>query len=1063
MADRFDDVESQSSGSAGERGKLPEEWVGTTLSPDKVLHWKTKVGTYPTGPKGHYNPHGLLAAARYVLERKACIESLEGGDHIVVDVGGAPHRTFRHLGERGRYLMPNLHHGDKTRFLHAPPGARDHICHHRFEECTCHHGQKRAYVFTHSAYYIEPMSLWKTLNEDEVVDCLVVEHVFDDAFGGYGPEASWSVHRGQVSMTVEGNAGRAYTHKLPPWQEGWVGPGGESFAVETLEVLDDFTYLVRVMPTKREGYAPREITWREIEADPWLSGPVQFTAGQRNAVPDNAKFTQVSFDVNNVHRFGPFLYTDFLIDGERVQLSVPVNGVAAVAEKVLNQERNAALYETATHILKTQWARCRVPAVTKPQVMAATIALGFVVNLKVEVNTTYTMLERFSWLMNIHSILLKFGHITVRSRYWLLLPILIAICALIAFDSVEDDNKIIVVVTLITMLLLILSCLCCSGVMKLYRAWETRRELGWLATYGDPDGPRVPLLGHDFRFTRSLGLPGSRYVRPDATDITGRLSLGTSREKDAEPSRMLVSGIVTDGAATNALHTTQQAERSAVTNRILATRRNPAEEDLKLYEASYNCGPFELVAGKVDNSRENFNEWVNKLKKTYPKVYCDAMVDAWVKYQGVECPPAPTRGFLKIEKSAKTVKTNDATATKPRLIQPPEDVDKAITGPIVWQLYEFVRDAWDGVKTNVLYASGRSCAYIGTVVDSFIDEHKDVVAWPVDMACYDATLSLPLQQPALSWYSSRLGMPVWVQTWLKRIRTRGVTPNGVYYMPERIYFFDAMHYEEVDVNAFVAYYRRQKFKIRVESINADTEDGEGRSGWKVTVEDFQMTSGRMDTNLTDTVALVATFTRILTSLGIPYLLLACGDDGFLMLKKEHAFAVDMIKKHQIALGLNPEGEATSDRSKWEFCSKLFWFGVDLKTGKTQTVLGSKPFRGIARMGMNTTLPGAANAAAAALSVRIDSGHVPFLGEFADRTYELCKEFKIRQTGRPEWTAIRGDRRFGPSPFNLDLSAARYGLGQENLVEFKSRLQTLGRPPCVLHWSPMEGAVAVDEA
>jgi hypothetical protein len=115
------------------------------------------------------------------------------------------------------------------------------------------------------------------------------------------------------------------------------------------------------------------------------------------------------------------------------------------------------------------------------------------------------------------------------------------------------------------------------------------------------------------------------------------------------------------------------------------------------------------------------------------------------------------------------------------------------------------------------------------------------------------------------------------------------------------------------------------------------------------------------------------------------------------------------------------------------------------------------------MGMNTTVPGAANAAAAALSVRIDSGHVPFLGAFADRTYELCKESKLRPTGKPEWSALRTDKRYNPSVLNWTISLARYGLGPEHEEEFKGKLAELKRVPIVLAYEPGRAALLVDEA
>lgn len=115
------------------------------------------------------------------------------------------------------------------------------------------------------------------------------------------------------------------------------------------------------------------------------------------------------------------------------------------------------------------------------------------------------------------------------------------------------------------------------------------------------------------------------------------------------------------------------------------------------------------------------------------------------------------------------------------------------------------------------------------------------------------------------------------------------------------------------------------------------------------------------------------------------------------------------------------------------------------------------------MGVNTTLPGAANAAQAALSVRVESGHVPFLGPFADRTMELCRERRVRPTGRVEWAAMRGDRRYACSVQNYIITQERYGLGRANEDEFKTRLSELDSVPIVVQWMPLVDAITVDEA
>jgi hypothetical protein len=1040
------DVESQiTTGSSG--GRRPTEWVGTTLSDAKALLWETRIGTKPIGPSGRYNPHGLLAAQRYVAEKYACSILCATEGSVVVDVGAAPHRTHEHLGVRGRYMMPNVHTRDHARVAKTPKGV-DHanICHCRFEECQCWISGNHAYLFTHTAYYLDPYALWNALSSEMCVDALVVEHEFNDVFGGYYQEATWSVCVDVVTMRVNGEP-EPYVHPLPPWQRGWIGVGGEAFRVEGVMSLDAVTRVIRLHPVKQTYQPDRVLTWGEVEAEEHTSGPVQFSSGVRNAMPDNARFTSVTFDLNKVHKVGPVLYTEFFFRGTPETITVPVNGVSLVASSVVNRERNAALLQEVTHNLKNRWARARIPPSLMAKTIAATVALGFVVNVRYEVDLLHTVTSRFGWAFEVHRSLLGLGKVTV-ARAWTLICLgSVILVGYILFESLYQDEVTQVLVGALVPLL-VLGCCCCVRVgLKTHRNWRDYMEAGWVSSVSGSD-PSSPLLGNDFALTRNLPIPGSRHVRDDPPVIQGSMTLGPTNERTFEPARSMISGIVLDGAVPTVLATTQDAERCAVTNRVLAPRRNPDEAALAEYCSAFAGSIFKRVKGGVDTGQKFFDEWLKGLKKSYPQAYLDVMVDAWRNNQGVESPVAATRAFLKIEKSAATVGTDGGKPTKARLIQPPEDVDKAVTGPIVVQLYKRVREAWNGIDCPVMYCSGYSAREIGRAVDNFIAVHEDVIGLSGDMARYDATLGLELQNPVMDWYSS-LGMPKWTANWLRRVRPRGVTPNGVKYSPERVYRFDSRK----EAEALAAMYRRCKFKV------LGIKEFEGQ--WFVKVEDFEMTSGRMDTNLTDTVALVASYVPRLEAAKIPYLLLVCGDDSFLLIRRCDEPVLAGIVSFQKALGLEPESVWSPERAKWEFCSKLFWYATD-DNGSTVTVMGSKPFRGIARMGLHTTIPGAANAAQSALAVRIDSGHVPFLGPFADATYRLCVEKRIRPVGKVEWSAIRGDRRYSASPLNYSLTQARYGLGKENEDEFIKTLDSLKSVPTVVSWIPAQDAVRVDE-
>lgn len=291
MTDDEGDIESQSWGRSAasrpsSRQSLPSVEVGTSLSPAKVREWRSRFGTEPKCVPGFYNPHGMLAAQRFVAEREAIRILLENEGAVVVDVGGAPHRTHPVLKERGRYMMPAVHIGDSTRRGRAPIEAREHICGCRFEACMCYEGMTRAYLFTHSAYYIDPLVLWRALGDSGVVDALIVEHEFNDVFGGFYAESTWLVQQERVEMRVVGNSD-PYIHRLPPWQTGWCGDGGEGFKAETLFQLDECTYVKRLHRINwGADYLTKPLVWDTVEADVGRSGPVQFSSATRNAVED---------------------------------------------------------------------------------------------------------------------------------------------------------------------------------------------------------------------------------------------------------------------------------------------------------------------------------------------------------------------------------------------------------------------------------------------------------------------------------------------------------------------------------------------------------------------------------------------------------------------------------------------------------------------------------------------------------------------------------------------------------------------------------------------------------
>ncbi len=201
MVDDFD-VESQTGSS--ESGGLPFVEVGVTLTPSKVGLWEKKFGQRPFVERpGKYHSHGMLAAQRFVAEAVACRLAMEDPEVTVIDVGAAPHRTWKLLGERGWYCMPRVLPSDNARIARAPPAARDRICHCMIESCQCI-GGPTALLMVHSGYYVDPVQFFILLNEERVRDCIIVEHSFADIAGGFYDEADWYFDGKFVRMSVKG-------------------------------------------------------------------------------------------------------------------------------------------------------------------------------------------------------------------------------------------------------------------------------------------------------------------------------------------------------------------------------------------------------------------------------------------------------------------------------------------------------------------------------------------------------------------------------------------------------------------------------------------------------------------------------------------------------------------------------------------------------------------------------------------------------------------------------------------------------------------------------------------
>jgi len=913
-------------------------------------------------------------------------------------------------------------------------------------------------MFIHSAYYFEPQVLWEALRAKEVYDCLVVGHAFDDAYGGYHGECTWECDRERVRMTVKGNH-EPYVHGHLPWVVGWRGKNGEKFETETLRSIGDFSFLWRVIAVT--GPPPEPLTWGRVSAGGNLVGPVQFSESSKGVVADSARTAGYELDLERIHCVGPILYTDAIFGGSRISVTLPINLVGIGATFAVNRERDPSLLTEITYHLRRHAAGSRVPPSELPKVVAVAAALSLVVNIENEIDLLHTAHAQFSWAYRAHSTLLAFKELRVW-RWTVLACVLLAISIGFAAATAvtpEDWRWVDVVIYLLLLVVLIMVVYAVSAASKAYRARSVQR---WRAGFNEPVSPVTSLLSNNTGLSGAeTHFPGTRHYRDplDRDVLLGEYKLlHRPPRHEVEPTRMIVAGIIQDSNVPNVVAGTQEAEVCAVTNRILVPKENPDVMALATLADAIRFGPaFQGLKGPIDKSFGSFKTWLRGQKK--PQAYKDDLMAAWIQYSGSVPTKVPTKGFLKYEKSASTVGLGGQKGTKTRLIQPPEARDKAILGHICSQMFWRTVKWWDGFNVPIVYGAGRTLEDVGRAVDHFlalVGGECNVVGYNVDMATYDACLGIEVQDVVFCHlYQELFGLDDNLIQWFTRVKTSGTTPHGVKYTPWRIYEVPRDGFEHRRLMTLYG-----KHGLKVETISEDPEAG------TVTLkcEDFQMGSGRPDTNYMDTVVNAASFLgRVAQMYRVPYLLLVNGDDGFLLTLKDDATHVtSACTSFQLELGLKPEGRLCAGRWEWEFCSKLFWYGIHPKTRVTQTVLGAKPGRAIARIGVVTTLPGAMNIAAAALSVRMDAHHVPFISLWAERTYEICRDKRIRPKGA-EYEGMHVSQPFLIDPKNYALAEMRYGVGLPHENSLRAILARVASIPVSVHWEPLASMCAVDEA
>jgi hypothetical protein len=290
-----------------------------------------------------------------------------------------------------------------------------------------------------------------------------------------------------------------------------------------------------------------------------------------------------------------------------------------------------------------------------------------------------------------------------------------------------------------------------------------------------------------------------------------------------------------------------------------------------------------------------------------------------------------------------------------------------------------------------------------------------------DMTTYDATCENELLAKRKQVYPA-VGMPDLAMAWLDSVTPAGRTTHGCEFeLGEKV----------------VPLWDGQQVKIR------------------------KLFSGEMDTNLIGSIINAEAHES-----GIPqnlaHLMLVCGDDNFILFRKDQ-FDISVandLKEHLELLGLRPTQGVSTNRADWEFCSKLFWFGMDRQSGRLQTVLGPKPGRWLHRIGWTVNTPNGMNFREAMLSSAQDVNHIPLLGEYVKKGIAVSGHMK--RAGK-EWSEMKHvSKMFDPCPENYPIIASRYGLGFTHLEEYQRTLEQVSVRQCVIDLPWIAAAAKRDE-
>jgi len=1005
--------------------KIP---VGMNFSDEVATQMTKEYGLIPIRASSlEYHLHPHLAVQRNMCEIRALseIRKMHGREIQVVDVGSG---ARRHAKSKIHCLCPYLQPGDAERLNSAIRNGNT-VCKHTLQTCQC--VTPGVLLFVHSAYYFSVEELVKHIRSSVAQEAYVVGHLFEEAYGAFahgegGYRFDLSSVDDWVITKVVGNH-HEYRHPPLPWDGKEARHGDAVLDVEIITKMGD-TYLWRVRVADRPATSDPPVDWRAAVVDHTHMGVIHipgFDAITRQALSANDR-VEVQVD----HVYGR--YGDLWTHTSNGRVYMPRGAIEEIAGDIARKVRDPALMADVVYKMKAVMKKSRLPAGARLDAITIGSALAFNINVHNEVDTQATIVNRYSNLWKLHALLHNMT--PVKATTWITLVIYLIVFVLwfvlvLVFDfqmPVDDDGRAAIACLLLVppavlwIVLVVRYCVARHQARRTADNWS--RTLYTEAVTSHITGSTAqPLL------TRFPAYPGLRA--PCIPPGCGSVEVGEDPRPPKHPGRvktpLTLDGIGIAETVPAVPRVDQDAEMTAITLRMLTAQTNVNPDAFARYRDMQGEAARLLMDIRLTGSATMHTDWINQAK--FPLNVRQKFLKAWGKAdQGESIPKKGVfNAFVKFEKM-KSVGMTDIEGLKTRLINGPPDAVKVAVGPWTARLYSALIDVWDGIKCHVCYASGKTPDEIGRVCDRYaqsVGGWENVVAVWDDCTAYDSTLENELLSTRDTVYPA-VGFPRQTMAWMHSVSPVGVTPHGLKY----------------DLG-----------KKTLMDINGKPYD----------VDMVKLRSGELDTGLIGTIV-----NALAHESGLPadmsYLMLVCGDDNLVLTRKDtfDEKVAHNLKSHLEALGLKPTQGISERRCDWEFCSKLFWEGRDPKTGVVQTVLGPKPARWLHRIGWTLNGPTEPNFREVMVSASQDVSHIPLLHEYVTKGLELSRNQRSR--GRT-WSEMKHvSKSYECVQANMSMLYDRYGIGEEQVIEFRTTLRDIIAPGTVISVPWIEAAAKRDE-